>query len=175
MKPLEFILAIDGRCASGKTTLANKLALEYHANVFHMDDFYLPFNQREEQVGEHMDYQRLIDSVLIPLNLKQDVHYQSYNPHDDTYSDLGIIEYRPCNIIEGSYSLYPLLTQYYTYCIVLDIDSHLQKERLKQRKNYDAYLSTWIPKEEAYFSYYSIYEKYPIYNMKEGEENENRG
>ena len=32
------VIAIDGRCASGKTTLAEKLAQYFHANVFHMDD-----------------------------------------------------------------------------------------------------------------------------------------
>ena len=35
------VIAIDGRCASGKTTLANKLAQHFHANVFHMDDYFL--------------------------------------------------------------------------------------------------------------------------------------
>ena len=35
------ILAIDGRCGSGKTTLASYLQKEFKANLFHMDDFYL--------------------------------------------------------------------------------------------------------------------------------------
>ena len=35
------IVAIDGKCTSGKTTLASKLAEIYDCNVFHMDDFFL--------------------------------------------------------------------------------------------------------------------------------------
>ena len=34
-----YILAIDGRCASGKTTLANELSQSLSCNVVHMDDF----------------------------------------------------------------------------------------------------------------------------------------
>ena len=35
------IVSIDGKCTSGKTTLASKLAELYDCNVFHMDDFFL--------------------------------------------------------------------------------------------------------------------------------------
>ena len=35
----QIIVAIDGPCTSGKTTLAGKLCEIYNCNVFHMDDF----------------------------------------------------------------------------------------------------------------------------------------
>ena len=38
-KELPVILAIDGRCGSGKTTLAGMIAQRYRAEVIHMDDF----------------------------------------------------------------------------------------------------------------------------------------
>ena len=40
-KDRDVLIAIDGKCASGKTTLAERLALKYKANLFHMDDFFL--------------------------------------------------------------------------------------------------------------------------------------
>ena len=44
-KPL--VLALDGRCGSGKTTLANTLARQFPASItLHTDDFYLPPAQR---------------------------------------------------------------------------------------------------------------------------------
>ena len=43
------IVAIDGNCTSGKTTLANQLAANYDCNVFHMDDFFLPVDMRTEE------------------------------------------------------------------------------------------------------------------------------
>ena len=33
------LVAIDGRCAAGKTTLAASLQAQLACNVFHMDDF----------------------------------------------------------------------------------------------------------------------------------------
>jgi uridine kinase len=44
-----FLVAIDGRCASGKTTLAGKLRSALKCNVVHMDNFYLPFAKRTEE------------------------------------------------------------------------------------------------------------------------------
>ena len=43
------LVAIDGKCASGKTTLAARLAECYDCNVFHMDDFFLRPEQRTEE------------------------------------------------------------------------------------------------------------------------------
>ena len=40
------IVGIDGCCASGKTTLADKLSRSFDCNVFHMDDFFLRPGQR---------------------------------------------------------------------------------------------------------------------------------
>ena len=40
------VLAIDGRCGAGKSTLGEKLAAEWDASLFHMDDFYLQPHQR---------------------------------------------------------------------------------------------------------------------------------
>ena len=43
------IIAIDGRCAAGKTTLAARLAKELGGDVIHMDDFFLPLELRTEE------------------------------------------------------------------------------------------------------------------------------
>ena len=40
------IVALDGRCASGKTTLAAELAKRYGWSVVHMDHFFLRPEQR---------------------------------------------------------------------------------------------------------------------------------
>ena len=56
------IVAIDGKCTSGKTTLASQLAEIYDCNVFHMDDFFLRPEQRTPErfaeVGGNVDYER---------------------------------------------------------------------------------------------------------------------
>ena len=56
------VVAIDGKCTSGKTTLAARLAEIYDCNVFHMDDFFLRPEQRTPerfaQIGGNVDYER---------------------------------------------------------------------------------------------------------------------
>ena len=43
------LLAIDGRCGSGKTTLAGALEKEAGAAVVHMDHFFLRAARRKEE------------------------------------------------------------------------------------------------------------------------------
>ena len=65
------LVAIDGNCTAGKSTLASLLEKEYDCNVFHMDDFFLRPEQRTPdrfaQVGGNVDYERFFEEVLIPL------------------------------------------------------------------------------------------------------------
>ena len=69
------IMAIDGKCNSGKTTLASKLAEIYDCNVFHMDDFFLRPEQRTPErfaeVGGNVDYERFWEEVLLPLKSRK--------------------------------------------------------------------------------------------------------
>ena len=75
------VVAIDGNCTAGKTTLASILEKEYDCNVFHMDDFFLRPEQRTAeryaQPGGNVDYERFQEEVLSPL--KQGVAF-SYRP-----------------------------------------------------------------------------------------------
>ena len=56
------LIAVDGRCASGKTTLASALERETGCNVIHMDHFFLRPEQRTkqrlEEPGGNVDYER---------------------------------------------------------------------------------------------------------------------
>ena len=46
------ILALDGMCGAGKTTLAGLLSEKTGCPVVHMDDYYLPFSRRAENWRE---------------------------------------------------------------------------------------------------------------------------
>ena len=79
-KPL--VLALDGRCGSGKTTLANTLARQFPASItLHTDDFYLPPAQRirgwEKTPCANMDLARLRDEALRPAYEGQPVQYRA--------------------------------------------------------------------------------------------------
>ena len=63
------IVAIDGNCAAGKTTLASHLARQYDCNVFHMDDFFLRPQQRTPEqyaeIGGNVDYELIASRMCV--------------------------------------------------------------------------------------------------------------
>lgn len=157
------ILAIDGMCGSGKTSLAKELSEIYDCNVFHMDDYYLPFNKRTkerlEQPGGNVHYERFNEEVLVPL-LKQDpVTYIPYQCATGTYGEPTIINPQYINIIEGSYSLHPSLNQAYDYKVFLTISEQVQVQRIGKRsgeEKLEQFINKWIPLENKYFTEWNI-------------------
>ena len=65
----QVVIAIDGPCGGGKTSIAKKINEELSYNILHMDDLYLPFDKRDKNwtniIAGHMDFDRLIQNVLI--------------------------------------------------------------------------------------------------------------
>ena len=65
------ILAVDGRCASGKSTFARELSGVCLAEVIHMDDFFLRPQQRTKErlaeAGGNIDRERLLQEVAVLL------------------------------------------------------------------------------------------------------------
>jgi len=150
------IVAIDGRCTSGKSTMGERLLREYDLNLFHMDDFFLPITrktkERMEEIGGNVDYERVLNEIILPLKSGCDF---SYRPFDCSIQSLGD-EVEVCtkrlNVIEGTYSMHPLLFEHYTYRVFLDINEKKQNERVKERFNADRFFDEWIPLEEKYFN-----------------------
>ena len=63
------------------------------------------------------------------------------------------MEPKRINIIEGSYSMHPLLADYYDFGIFLEIDFEEQKKRIKKRNSKELaqlFFDMWIPMEEKY-------------------------
>ena len=167
-KEESFVLAIDGMCASGKTTLATYLHHQLGGNLFHMDDFFLPQDMRTDTrlstPGGNVHYERFLETVLLPLSLHQDVEYQRFDCHRQDYDSKMIMPYQKRNIIEGSYALHPHLLPYYSHMIVLKISPTLQLERIKLRNPHqiEQFQNVWIPLENHYIRYYHLFENYPV-------------
>jgi len=160
------ILAIDGRCASGKTTLAELIGKKYDCNVFHMDDFFLQPSMRTPErlrvPGENVDHERFLTEVLLPVYYKEPVRYRRYNCHEGRMEAAVEVPVKALNVIEGSYSLHPDLFSYYGVKVFLDVSEEEQRTRIL-RRNGEAFarrfFNEWIPMEESYFSAYHIREK----------------
>ena len=152
------IVAIDGRCGSGKTTMAEQLRQLYHAPVLHMDDFFLQPHQRTPQrlaqPGGNIDAERFLAEVLTPLRQARAFVYRPYSCHAQRLLAPVQMDAAPLTLVEGSYSLHPLLEKHYDLRVFVTIDPALQRERLLRRDG-EAMLARfegeWIPMEERYF------------------------
>lgn len=160
------IIAIDGRCASGKTTLAAFLADQISCQVIHMDDFFLRPEQRTrerlEQPGGNVDYERFLAEILQPLSSGGEFSYRPYDCHSGSFREPVVVNKTKCIVIEGSYSCHPVLWKYYDLHIFLDVEQDRQMERIRRRNGdgaADVFASRWIPLEEHYFSVCKIKEK----------------
>ena len=156
------IVAIDGKCASGKTTLAAKLAEHYDCNLFHMDDFFLRPQQRTPErfaeAGGNIDYERFLEEVLIPLQAGEAFCYRPFDCGSFTLSAPVPVVPKRLNIIEGTYSHHPYLGNPYELKIFLTVTPQLQRERILRRPAFlhQRFFEEWIPMENHYFDHFQI-------------------
>lgn len=154
------VLAIDGRCASGKSSLAAQIAgwMPDSTNVFHADDYFLPLpmrtSQRMAEPGGNMHRERLEAEILARLGAGEPF---SYTPFDCGIMDLGqpvAVQPKALSIVEGSYSMHPDLRRYYDMSIFLTVEPQVQLERILERngpEKLEVFREKWIPLEERYF------------------------
>lgn len=158
-------IGIDGRCASGKSTLAMVLTEVFSATCFHMDDYFLPPEKRTstrlKEPGGNIDYERFHKEIIKPLQEGSIVIYRPYDCHTQTLRDSITIQPSALVVVEGSYAHHPYFKDAYDMRILLTCDSDIQKERLRKRSLafYDRFLTDWIPMEEYYFQSFSIEEQ----------------
>lgn len=163
------VIAVDGMCASGKTTLAGHLSEEFGFEAIHMDDFFLPFDMRTaerlSQPGGNVHYERFTDEVIIPLKENKDFEYSVFDCSSGKYGKKRKIHHCRPVIIEGAYSLHPQIPDIYDLKIFLQISSEAQLERIKMRNGDQAlevFKEKWIPFENNYFDTFGIREKCDI-------------
>lgn len=167
--PGKCVVAIDGRCASGKTTLAYQLALATGAGVVHMDDFFLPSELRtDERLGEpggNVHYERFMQEVLPALARGEDFSYRCFDcktmnlGRERKVSGAGIL------VVEGAYSCHPKFGDYMTLRVFSDVEGKEQQRRISDRDGAEAltvFRQRWIPMEENYFAEYKIQERAEI-------------
>lgn len=152
------VVAIDGRCASGKTTLAAELQARYGFAVVHMDHFFLCPEQRTmeryAQPGGNVDYERVLSEVLEPLRRGEWPEYRPFDCHTGTLAAPVQLEPSPVVVVEGSYACCPALWEHYDLRVFLTVEEGEQLRRLTAREGdyVRAFRERWIPLEERYFS-----------------------
>jgi len=157
------IVAIDGRCAAGKSSLAETLRVRYGCCVVHMDHFFLRPEQRTPQryetPGENIDHERFLQEVLVPLRRGQLPSYRPFDCHTQQLIDPVQLPDRPVIVVEGSYSCHPSLRDQYDLRVFLSVDPDLQLERIRRRDGDEyaqVFQTKWIPLEERYLSHCKV-------------------
>ena len=152
------VIAIDGRCGSGKTTLAGRLAARWDCTLLHADDFFLRPEQRTParlaQPGGNFDRERFYAEALAPLLAGRDALYRPYDCHAGCLQPPVAAPLRPVILIEGSYCCHPDLWGCYDLHVFVTAPLDIRLARLARRPGVDlaAFRTRWIPLEEAYFA-----------------------
>ena len=152
------LIAIDGRCASGKTALADRLRAELRCNVIHMDDFFLRPEQRTDarysEPGGNVDRERFSAEVLQPWLSGKEFSYRPFDCHTMSLGAPVTVNPNKVTVIEGTYSCHPALWEFYDLHIFLTTAPEKQLARLSKRDgaNIRMFRDKWIPLEEKYFA-----------------------
>ena len=160
------LIAIDGPAASGKTTLAERLASRYGAAVLHMDDYFLQPHQRTPEryaePGGNVDRERFLSEALLPLSRGEAYTQRRFDCGSMTLLEGETVQPAALTIVEGSYSLHPVLAPYYDLRVLLDISPEKQSARILARggeEKHRQFMARWVPLENRYFAYTKIEER----------------
>ncbi|MBU1019850.1 MAG: hypothetical protein KJ847_01440 [Firmicutes bacterium] len=151
------IIAIDGPCTSGKSTLGKMLEYKYSALLFHTDDYFLhpdrKTKERLEESGGNVDYERIYTEIFANIDQEYIVS-NHFNCTTNKLEQRNPVKNNQVIIVEGTYSLHHSLYDQYTLRLYLDIDPKLQIERIQKRngdKLLSRFINEWIPLENNYF------------------------
>jgi uridine kinase len=157
-KDMPSIVAIDGMCGSGKSSLAALIAENLDCNVFHMDDYFLPLEMKTQdrlaQPGGNVHYERFKEEILNPLLEHRTITYRPYLCGLWKYGEAITAEPKKLTVIEGTYCLHPTLRDAYDLKIFLSISEEMQLQRILQRNGEEKlqqFIHKWIPLETLYF------------------------
>ncbi len=153
------IIALEGKAASGKTTLARNLR-EQNITIIHMDDFFLPkalqTKKQLSTLGGNIDIDALKD-VISRLSQNEEISFQAFNCKTQKYFEKREFIHSLV-IIEGVFSYLEVFRRYYKRLIYLDITKEEQKKRLinRDKKLYPKFKKTWLPMEKKYYDTQNI-------------------
>jgi len=164
LKKQDFVLvAIDGRCGSGKTTLAAQLKELGDYEIIQMDHFYPRLSQRTPQrlsePGGNLDRERILEEVMKPLGRREKFEYRPYDPVSHSFADPVEINPGRAVVLEGSYSCHPDLFDYYDLRVFMTVGMPERLRRIRARngeEGLEQFKKLWIPKEELYFETFGI-------------------
>lgn len=160
------VVAIDGRAASGKSTLAQLLAGVTGGGLIRMDDFFLPPQLRTPErlaaPGGNVHYERFREEVLPHLAWEAGFTYRRFDCSRMAMGEEISVAPGPLRIVEGSYSHHPQLGRYAHITAFSHVEPEEQLARIAARDGEEyaqVFRTRWIPMEENYFAAFSVRER----------------
>lgn len=160
------VIVIDGRSASGKSTIAEYLKQVLNAGIVHIDDFFLPPDlrtlERFTEPGGNVHYERFTEEILPHISNAEAFSYRIFDCSKLDYHGLRTIAESQWRVVEGAYSCHPYFGDYADLKVFSDINADEQMERIVRRNGTEMakrFHTEWIPMEERYYEYYQIKEK----------------
>ena len=157
------VLALDGRCGSGKTTLANGLAAQFRLHPAAHGRFLLAARPAQPGLGAHPLRQHgpypLAGRSPAPAYAGQPVDHRAYSCREGGFSAPAQLPAQPLVILEGSYSHHPLLRPYETLRVFVTCTKAEQTRRLQAREGarYADFAARYA-EEEGIFAQYGVAE-----------------
>jgi uridine kinase len=162
-RPRPILVALDGRSAAGKSTLAAAVAPLVDAVVLDGDDFYSGGSadrwdamSADEKVSHCIDWRRQ-RAVLETLARGEAASWHPY----DWEADDGTLEETPvvCEpasvvILDGAYSARPELADLFALRVLLEAPAHLRRAQLIEREGEgyrEEWNARWDEAEQWYF------------------------
>lgn len=151
-------VAIEGSCCSGKTEAADILSDLFDCNVFHMDDFFVPWNkqtpERMSRLGGSIDWERMRSEVCEKVKEGRPFSYRTFDASVMKMGETIKVQPKKVNVFEGVYSMHPGLRDYYDIKVFLTVPSKEQEARILERNGafmLRRFLEEWVPMERAFF------------------------
>lgn len=149
------IIALEGRCGSGKTTISNDLK---NVTIIDVDEFFLrkdlKTKERLGEIGGNIDYD-LYEQCLQKIKSNSSITYTIFDCNSQSYQE-KTIEIKNNVLLVGVYSYHQLVRKYIDKVIFLLVDKETQLQRIKQRSLYLKFINEWIPLEEKYYNSYDF-------------------
>ena len=152
------MVAIDGPCASGKSTLAPLWPKSWAALCSTWTTFLPPAQktpQRLAEPGGNVDAERFFAEVLLPFSRGEAVHYRPYRCHEGRLADAIQVPPTKLAAVEGVYAMPPRPAAPITRSPAsLEAPGPVRRERLLERGGAEClrrFEELWIPLEDRYF------------------------
>ena len=115
-----------------------------------------------KEIGGNVDYERFQKEILAHIGDEKGLSYQVYDCSKRQLAQRIQVPRSDLNIVEGSYSQHPYFGPVWDLRFFCGISEEEQISRIRLRNGeamLERFKNEWIPKENEYFTAFSIREK----------------